>query len=298
MRWRTGLALSAWVLFTAAPSGWPDPGRVPGYLSDVTWRIDDPEFGGLSGLEVGDDGTTFVALTDRGAVATGRFRRDDTGRITGVEAGPVIPLQVPPGPLPDDFRFDTEGLAVDGAGRLFVTAEWVTRALLYATPDAAPEVLPIPPEFATWEINGGPEALSIGPDGALYTLPEVTLREDGAYPLLRFRDGRWDEMMWIEGGGDFLPVGADIGPDGRLYLLERRFHGLGGFASRLRRVSLQEGSRASGDVLFETEPGMFGNLEGVAIWRDGQGGVRATLVSDDNFLPVLGTQLVEFRLPD
>jgi hypothetical protein len=105
-------------------------------------------------------------------------------------------------------------------------------------------------------------------------------------------------MMRIEADGAFLPVGADLGPDGRLYLLERRFHGLGGFASRLRRVVLQEGGVARGETLFQTRPGQFGNLEGLAIWRDGAGALRATLISDDNFLPVLGTELVEVRLPD
>ena len=126
----------------------------------------------------------------------------------------------------------------------------------------------------------------------------MTPREDGTFPLLRLRDGRWDEMMRIEADGAFLPVGADLGPDGRLYLLERRFHGLGGFASRLRRLVLQEGGVAQGETLFQSRPGQFGNLEGLAIWRDGAGALRATLISDDNFLPVLGTELVEVRLPD
>jgi hypothetical protein len=298
MRWRTGLALSAGVLLTAAPGGVMDRRDVPGYLGSFPWRMDDMEFGGFSGLELSDEGTTLVALTDRGAVVTGRIIRDAGNRIDAIESEPPVLLAVPPGPLPEEFRFDTEGLALDGAGGLFVSAELVTRLIRYAAPDSAPDVLPVPPEFGLWEINGGPEGLAIGSDGTLYTLPEVTPREDGTFPLLRFRDGRWDEMMRIEASGDFLPVGADIGPDGRLYLLERRFHGLGGFASRLRRLALQEGKVAPGEVLVETKAGMFGNLEGLALWRDGTGALRATLISDDNFLPVLGTELVEFRLPD
>jgi hypothetical protein len=134
--------------------------------------------------------------------------------------------------------------------------------------------------------------------GVLYTLPEVSLRPDGTAPLFRFDGARWDVAALIPADGRFLPVGADFGPDGRLYLLERQFFGLGGFASRVRRIELGEGGVVSDETLIETPPGSFANLEGIAVWRDGGGALRLTLISDDNFMAVLGTEVVEFRVPD
>jgi hypothetical protein len=51
-------------------------------------------------------------------------------------------------------------------------------------------------------------------------------------------------------------------------------------------------------VLLETAPGAFGNLEGLSVWQDAAGALRLTLVADDNFLFFLGTEVVEFTVPD
>jgi len=40
------------------------------------------------------------------------------------------------------------------------------------------------------------------------------------------------------------------------------------------------------------------NLEGVSVWRDADGALRATLVSDDNFRFLQQTEIVEYLLPD
>jgi len=97
--------------------------------------------------------------------------------------------------------------------------------------------------------------------------------------------------------GVFRPVAADFGPDGRFYLLERRFHGPGGFSSRLRRFDLGPKGFSSGQVLLQTKAGRHDNLEGLSIWR-GPDGLRATMISDDNFLFMQVTEIVEYRLPD
>ena len=51
-------------------------------------------------------------------------------------------------------------------------------------------------------------------------------------------------------------------------------------------------------TLFETPMGMFDNLEGLSVWRDATGALRATMISDDNFFFLQQTQIIEFRLPD
>jgi hypothetical protein len=43
---------------------------------------------------------------------------------------------------------------------------------------------------------------------------------------------------------------------------------------------------------------MHDNLEGLSVWRDDQGVLHATMISDDNFIFVQQTQIVEYRLLD
>lgn len=293
MRRRSGLALIAALVLVggASPSA---PGQLTGFMGSYDWVQDDPLFGGLSGLELSADGLSLTALSDRGAIVRASVTRDVEGRITAVHANPATLLTLPPGTVPEDFRFDTEGLAIAPDGTLYVSSEFVTRVIRYDPADKTPQVLPIPREFTAMPLNGGPEALAIDADGTLYTMPEETDRADGAYPVYRFRNGAWDQPYLIPGDRSFLPVGADFGPDGRLYLLERQFRGLGGFATRVRRIEPGK----TDELLVQTPPGTFSNLEGIAVWTAPDGGLRMTLVSDDNFLSLLGTELVEFRVPD
>jgi len=51
-------------------------------------------------------------------------------------------------------------------------------------------------------------------------------------------------------------------------------------------------------VLLQTPVGFHDNLEGVSIWRDAQGRLRASMVADNNFLPFLSSGIVEYTLPD
>jgi hypothetical protein len=81
-------------------------------------------------------------------------------------------------------------------------------------------------------------------------------------------------------------------------VLEREFYGLMGFASRLTRYEVGSAGLGPAEVMFKSPIGFHDNLEGVAIWRDAAGHLRATMVADDNFLPFLSSGLVEYRLPD
>ena len=92
-------------------------------------------------------------------------------------------------------------------------------------------------------------------------------------------------------------MGADVGPDGRLYLLERNFRGLLGFRSRVRRFGLGPDGITSTEELLSTGTLQYDNLEGISVWDDGLG-IRLTMISDDNFLPVQRTELVEYRVTD
>ena len=259
--------------------------------------MDDPRFGGFSAIEVEPDGLNFVALSDKGAFVRGRFTRDSEGRITRVDGGRVTPLKGQGEEPLRPGRTDSEGLAIAPDGSAYVSFEGPARVLRYAKLDGPAENLPSPPEFARMQTNSALEALAIGPDGTLYTLPERSGGEKRPFPVYRFRKGTWDKELSIPRSDGYLAVAADIGPDGRFYLLERQFRGLAGFSTRLRRFDI--GSTLTGETtLLQTPVGLHANLEGMSVWRDKAGRLTATLIADDGFSFLFATRIIEYRLPD
>ena len=298
MRKRAQLGLAAALLYSLGLAGSASPTPPTGYISTYVWQADDPRFGGFSAIEMDGTGTSFVAISDHGAFVKGRVSRDSKLQIIGVTNGVVTLLRGEgPNPLKSD-RNDSEGLAVGKDGVSYVSFEGVARVLRYRTIDGPAENLPVHPDFRKMQINSALEALAIGPDGTLYTLPERSGDMRRPFPVYRFRNGKWDKTLTISRTAAFLPVSADIGPDGRFYLLEREFEGFFGFASRLRRFDISDTALSNEKLIFESPVGAHDNLEGMSIWRDSFGILRATMVSDDNFNVFQRTEIVEYRLPD
>ena len=264
----------------------------PRYLGSYTWHIDHPQFGGFSGLELTDDGKRFVAITDRGRMISGTLQRDGA-QITDIAAGPFVFLHNAAGEvlrLPDN---DTEGLAVLRDGRTAIAFERDHGVQFFAE-DGTPETpMMRDPIFDGLDTNASLEALAAGPDDALYAIPERSGRANWPFPVFHWRGGNWQRLFDIPRRGSFVVVGADIGPDGRLYLLERDFVVIG-FRTRVRRFDLQGGAEVR---LLQTGIGVHDNLEGISIWQDPDG-LRMTLISDDNFRRLQKTEFVEYRLTD
>lgn len=262
------------------------------YLGSYDWRVSDRLFGGFSAIEVTTDGMEFVALTDRGSIARGTFIRDgDT--ITGIALGALRRLLGPTrAPLADDLN-DSEGLAIGPDGMLYVSFEGEDGVRSFADVDRPGSELMAARDFNAFQPNSGLEALAIGPDGALYTLPERSGLATRPFPVFRLKGGVWDQPFEITRAGAFLPVGADVGPDSRLYVLERDFTGIG-FRSRIRRFDLDGRNE---ETILETGLRTHDNLEGISVWQDAQG-LRITLISDDNFRMFQRTEIVEYRLTE
>lgn len=285
------LALLALSSLTSATTT-PDLAQLAGRLS---WSMRGESFGGLSGLELDADGLHFTALSDRGSLVTGRILRED-GEITGVAGLQLRPLKNTEGGRLKRFHSDSEGLAIRGDGRIYVSFEAFHRVWTYRDAESEAAWLPRHPDFKAMQPNASLEALAIGPDGALYTLPERSGRKDWPFPIYRYRNGTWTQPYTLPRRGKFLPVGADFGPDGRLYLLERDFRGLFGFRSRVRRFDPTPRGLTGEQTLLTTYSGQHDNLEGLSVWRDQAGAIRLTMVSDDNFNRLQRTEFVEYRL--
>ncbi len=262
------------------------------WLGTYVWSIDDPDFGGFSGLDLMPNGRDFVAISDRAFIVAGSLQRQD-GQITGVDAGPLAPLLNGRGRPLHGAIADSEGLAVALDGTRYISFEGTDPRVRREGRGGLPDLLTPNPAFLHFPYNASLEALAIGSDGALYTIPERTGRFDRPYPVFRLRDGVWETIFEFPRVGSFVVSGADIGPDGLLYVLERDFSGIG-FRSRVRRFGLDG---TGGETLLETWPLIHDNLEGIAVWHDGTS-IRITMISDDNFNPFQRTEIVEYRVAD
>ncbi|MBS0571849.1 MAG: esterase-like activity of phytase family protein [Proteobacteria bacterium] len=269
------------------------------FMGSILLPSGDPLLGGLSGLQFSPDGRDFIALSDRGGLAAGEVERDEGGAVVGIRmSGPVIVLRGREG-LPLDAPYgDSEGLRIAADGSLLISFEQMHRVAHYRIDGSLIDTLPVPLPFAGFPANSGFEALALAADGSVYAIPEGDAAGQADYPIYRLRGGAWAQAGVLRGAGTFRPVDAQFGPDGRLYVLERDFWPLLGFQTRLRRVTLGPDGVAADEPLLETRAGRFGNLEGLSLWQDEGGGLHATMVSDDNFLPVQVSQFVDWRLAD
>ncbi len=262
----------------------------------VTWREDHPGFGGFSAVEVLDEGRRFVAVTDRGHWATGEMQRED-GRLVGIVMTGFGPLLGVRGAPLTGRDADAEAIALGPDGAFYLAFEANHRIRRYPAIDGPAVHVDTPREFARLQNNSGIEALAMDAAGTIYAIPERSGALDRPFPIYRKRDGRWDRELSIPREGEFLVTGADIGPDGRLYIVERQFAMLG-FRTRVRRFALGPDSIDLGETLLETGWMELDNMEGISVWEDAAGVMRITLLSDDNFFPLQRTIFAEYVVPD
>ncbi len=258
---------------------------------------DDPDFGGFSAIELSPDGGSFIAVTDRARWTSGNILRDDGGKITALHPERTRVLKGANDRPLVGRMIDSEGIAVAPDGTIYVSFEQRARVVRYADLTGPGTELPVPPDFDDMLRNRSLEALAVDGDGLLYTLPEDTRLAGADFPVYRFDGTDWVQPFTIPRIGSFLPVGADFGPDGRLYLLERSFLGLGGFASRVRVFDITGDRISDGETVLQSAPGLHDNLEGISVWRDTTGAIRLSMVADDNFVFFLRSEIVEYRLP-
>ena len=284
-------------------SFWPAAAFAAELQSVFVWERPEDYFGGVSAIEVADDGMHFMAIGDNAQTLTGALRRDPDGRITGVDLdGPIGGLVGPDGvPLwRKKLRqfTDSEGLARLPDGGYAVSFENDNRVWIYPADGGPPTVTPAHPFFARLGRNTGLEALAVDTTGALWAIPEKFGRGD-TVPVFRYADGAWDVAFDLPLRGRYRATGADFDDEGRLYVLERDFRIPFGFQTRIRRLTLGPDGIAGEETLLETRLGERDNLEGIALWRGGDGALRMTLVSDDNNSRFFQqTELVEYRLTD
>lgn len=267
------------------------------HVGTYVWDRPERYFGGWSALEVLEGGQDFIAIGDNAQLYEGTFIRE-AGRITDVPRRPVGALSdtdnVPFFRKGGDDLSDSEGLALFNDGRFAVSFERNPRIIVYG--GESPVRLELPREAQALAKNGGVEALAADAQGRLIAIPEGAPVGKTGFPVWRQTSDGWEQALILERTQGFRPVGADVGPDQRLYVLERAFRGIG-FQSRVRVVDFDEMPPLV-EVLWTAPLGRYDNLEGLSVWSTDTGEIRLTMISDDNYNWFQQTQIVEFRLTE
>ena len=253
--------------------------------------------GGFSGIDLNADGTTFQMVTDKGHIAKGTLTRRDRD-LTGVTITAHQVLRDKNGQERPFPHTDAEGIALGPNGRTYVSFEHFHRVLYYETWDSTALWPSYTMAWRALSQNQGLEALAVSEDGTLYTLPEyINTGATQALVYRKYEQGRWQQPFTLPVDSEFSPVGADFGPDGRFYVLERGVYPFG-FFSRVRAMTVSDAGFDTIETVFHSRLARHGNLEGLAVWQDQTGAIRLTMVSDNNFYPFMRSQIVEYVLQD
>lgn len=288
-----------------------DPGRVGlgalRYTGGLVLASDDARFGGWSAMELNEDGTRMLAISDQGHWMT--------ADITYLNATPsalsnvvIAPMLNPQGEPIEGNLHDAEGLTPLGDGRYAVSFERNHRIWSYRL-DAdwgnidtvLPEPLLSPPGADRLRNNAGVEALAANAEFA-YAGIEYPLMEGQPHTLWRFEgqspsDDPRATALNLEPG--FGLTGLTMDDAGGLYLIERFYSR--DIGNRIRLGYLAPESLANTgpaplapELLAEIEPDMsVDNFEAIAL-AEIDGEPRLFILSDDNFNDHQRTLLLSF----
>lgn len=290
-------------------------------LGTHVWRRDEPDFGGFSALAISGQGSGMIALTDRGyAYGADILRKPEA---VGTETGAIRELAHttrrhlldPKGKVLRPYLADAEDMALAPNGSLYVAFESYGRILHYSDLVATPTWTHRWNRFEQRFGNLGFEALAALPQGGLLAIAEAALPgvDPGTDPPAFCRDAAgWHRVFALPDPQGFAVSGADVGPDGKLYLLERKTAWPRGFSTRIRRFSLLTGPKAGTDdtgtggpcalhlgpaeTLLHTPFGALGNMEAISLWQSAEGQTILTLISDNNFSRFQRTMLAEYTV--
>ncbi|HEX8900843.1 esterase-like activity of phytase family protein [Vitreimonas sp.] len=264
-------------------------------------------FGGLSGLEVLEDGR-LIAITDDGRWFEARLMLDEAGALTGLAETRVALMRDANGqPFETKALGDSEGLAQLPDGRFAVSFEQRPRILIYDLnrdgPFGAASAGPRLDGTSRLRRNVGLEALTVTTSGALLAGAEGVHRRSTSLwvaPLDASTPAPQRIDYPLTDG--FALTSLDRLPDGGFIALERFYAPIIGARARLTRFA-ETVLDADSETLPEIEllaeiaaPLAVDNFEGVAAVRAPDGGVRLYIVSDDNFSPRQRTLLLAFDI--
>lgn len=288
---------AVWVTSSEITPGLSRPAEV------YTWAGNLPGFGGYSGLIISSNGQDMLTSSDRGHFITAGIKRRPAGQIEGIEVQFQTPLLLHTGIQTDQFQSDLEGLAPLSNGTIALSFESYTRLQIMQPITGTTMQLPrsthpwnqFEPQFN----NLAFEAITALPARTdIPTQRILAVMEKGTTPSITdayIYDGAlWQGPTPFPRSPGYEVTGADLGPDGCLYILERNYGVFSGFQFQLLRMNPEDWD-AKRTVLYRSKPMNLGNGEGVSVWTRVDGLV-ATIITDNGFPPLSPTRVIELPL--
>ena len=269
-------------------------------------RREGEEFGGLSGLEVLEDGR-FIAISDFGTWVEGQLQLDAQGDLTGVSGLRQAQMRDENGDVfPNKEAADAEGLTQLPDGRFAVSFEQTQTIRVYDLnrdgPFGAARRGPVLEGVDSLPHNSGLEALAATADGVLLVGAEGGTGDDAPLWLARL-DAPAPTPVTAR---YVLPrayslTSLDRTPDGDFVALERFYAPIVGPRARITRLTRQmiDSGRVNAEVLAQLDPPFpLDNFEGISATRAPGGGLRIYVISDDNLSERQRTLLLAFDVAD
>lgn len=279
----------------------------------ITLTSPSAAFGGLSALHLSKDREVLLAVTDTGHWLRARpvWRNK---QLVGLEHAVMSPVQAAEGrSLRATGHGDIEALAVGNNGS-YLADESFGSTIFFAPNVPGSLAAPVQPfkrraalkrlpkgrgieALAYVERTGqAPQLLAIAersPDSDTATLP--------AWLLPINPDSADIQALQYEATSGFDVSDAAFSKTCGLLVLERKLNWLGFFEIRLKLVqsnNIKAGSTLKGLTLLATNSwaSYVDNMEGVSVVDMPDGSCEVFMTSDDNYLPVQSTNLLQFSL--
>ena len=257
---------------------------------------EDQDFGGISGLTISENGENFVLLSDKSFFFKGKIIRDNLNKIIDLKILEKGQLSSSKGEILTGKNIDSESIVKIDKSGYYVSFESNNRIMYHETLKSPGKFMPKHSDFDKLLFNDGIEALAIKENGELYAIPELPPNGKDYHPIYKFNNNEWSIIDEIKIDQGFKVVDAEMIDDKNLITLERKFSFYDGFKIRLRRIIFEKNNIKNSEILLESLPWEYYNFEGLSKWKDSNGKIYLTLISDNQFSPLLKTEVREFIL--
>lgn len=281
------------------------------YRGGLVLTSGDERFGGFSDIEVSEDGTRLLAVSDSGYWLTAALTYE-AGGLSGVSDVRMADMLDDAGEALVGDHEDAEGLADLGDGRYAVSFERDHRVLAYdigtdwsGIEGALPAPLPGPPGIERLRNNGGIEGMAPGPNGSIWMAIEDPIIDGRPHTIWQIHTGGGIDLSYnITAPRGFGLTAITAEADGALIVVQRYYAQAVGNRIRIVRITpdaldaaRQSGAAIEPDLIAEFTPDItVDNIEGAAL-ATVEGERRLFLISDDNYNPDQRTLLLSFAIP-
>ena len=259
-------------------------------------KYEDDDFGGISGLTISKNGENFVMISDKSFFFKGKIVRDNLNKITDLKILEKGKLSSSKGEILTGKNIDSESIVKINRNGYYISFESNNRIMYHETLKSPGKFMPKHSDFNKLLFNDGIEALAIKENGELYAIPELPPNGKDYHPIYKFNNNEWSIIDEIKIDQGFKVVDAEMIDDKNLITLERKFSFYDGFKIRLRRIIFEKNNIKNSEILLESLPWEYYNFEGLSKWKDNDGKIHLTLISDNQFSPLLKTEIREFIL--